>query len=233
MNYYYSTWATALGLEVRDRSFLREGKVLFTGDDDEAGPFLKGYEQTVSDVRREEIHGMLQQILLEERAYHLLWGTAIYLSEAKDFYAALKLSLSYQKRYKVNEQNLDHSYGLYMGNKWEVILLAVTDDPSDERMAILKIIDAEMRRKNCPLLDEKGNILPEFLGTAIGFQKDSRLASAYTPEVVRKLAAMAPGFKVENGRIVPDFQALMVEMKNGYDEIGYQKNGPEKIKWMM
>ena len=82
MYHVHATWATEMGLEVRPEGLFRDGTLVFPeGSSRGIIGFLTGYEQAIPQARRDEIHALLGQIQTEERAYHLMWGTAIYMFE--------------------------------------------------------------------------------------------------------------------------------------------------------
>lgn len=195
MHSVYELWAKELGLEVREDAFYRNGEFLYRGDPE---AFLSGYEHALPlpEGRRKEIKSVCLKAMQEEQAYRQLLGTVAYiLPDPKEFWDTIKLSWAYQQRCKVPGQSLSHSYLLYMGNTWGLILCVVTDEDSDVRTEMLKAIDAHMKskcrtEKGVEILGENGELHQEFLSIAVAFYHNPKLKPAYTPEILNKIKAM-------------------------------------------
>ena len=231
MHPFYKLWAEELGkelgFELRDGAIYRGDEKLYTVDSDENFQgYLKGAEIVLPAEKREAIHKLLGQLQQEEHAYHLIWGTAAYiLPDGKEFWSIIKLARAWQKRTGAPDVNLEHTYLLYMGNKWSVILNVVTDEPSEIVFDMLDALDAQMRPKGCPILGDDKRLHPEFLGTAVALRKNPKFADCYTPEIVEKLDMLmsatlgAVGMKCVNCKLVPAPEAMEMEkekVENGY-----------------
>lgn len=230
MHPFYKTWAEELGKELdfvlRDGAIYRGDSKLYTIDSDENfRGYLQGAELSLPAEKRDTIHQLLAQLRREEHAYHLIWGTAAYIvPDGKEFWEIIKLAKSWEKRTGAPEANLSHTYVLYMGNKWSVILNVITDEPSEIVFEMLKVIDAQMKPKGCPILGDDGRLHPQFLGSAVGCRKNQKFADCYTPEIIEKLDMLMSATLAGSGMKCVNCELVSAPMT--MEELSFMKNGP-------